>query len=79
MCAKQMCETCIFHPGNLMRLNRGRVKGMITRCLKVDGTIPCHERKRAKDAICRGFFDLHWRDIAPLRLAVALDKIVEDE
>ena len=34
-------------------------------------------RSTRKHAVCRGFFDAYQRDIAPLRLAVAMGKIKE--
>ena len=76
---KRMCDTCIFRPGNLMDLQSNTVKSMVDRCLKINGTIPCHEREdRSQHAICRGFFNRYQDDIAPLRLAAAFNKIVED-
>ena len=79
---REKCDTCIFRPGNLMRLRPGRVKSMVDECLAIDGIIPCHETlegKPKRNAVCRGFFDLHFADVFPLRLAVAMNRIEEDE
>src|ERR1017187_5870798 len=42
VCA-EMCETCIFRPGNLMNLSEGRVESMVQEATKRDSCIPCHE------------------------------------
>lgn len=55
-----MCPTCIFRPGNLMRLNPGRVRGMIAEAERKGGTIVCHDTLDDElHACCRGFFDRH--------------------
>lgn len=64
---KEQCATCIFKPGNLMSLNKGRVKGMVDSCKANSGHIPCHETMTYEDEgdlqttydspICRGFYD----------------------
>jgi hypothetical protein len=40
---KEQCATCIFRPGNLMHLQKGRVKEMVAQCKAQDTHIPCHE------------------------------------
>ena len=45
--------TCMFRPGNLMRLDEGRVEGMAAEALADDGgTIVCH------DTLDKPLFDL---------------------
>ena len=40
---RTQCETCVFRPGNLMRLSPGRLEGMIVDATRNDdGCIPCH-------------------------------------
>ena len=73
----EKCSTCIFRPGNLMHLEPGRVKGMVDASLRNDTAIVCHDTLNGAQAVCRGFFDLHWRDTLPLRAAVAL-KVLEE-
>jgi hypothetical protein len=58
----EMCSTCIFRPGNLMRLRPGRLRGMVRDALAGGGFITCHATlpysdPEAKPAVCRGFFD----------------------
>lgn len=66
------CGTCIFRPGNLMRLNRGRVAEMIRNARAKDTAITCHETYDRDQAICRGFFDTQREHIWPLRFAQRL-------
>jgi len=56
VCA-EMCSTCIFRPGNLMRLRPGRVREMVDTSVRNDAAIPCHQTLGDEHAVCRGFFD----------------------
>lgn len=58
VCA-EMCSTCVFRPGNLMELRRGRVKGMVREAVAADSFIPCHKTLDGDHAVCRGFYDAH--------------------
>lgn len=69
---RRMCSTCIFRPGNLMRLDEGRVEGMVADSGD-DGCIPCHQVLGEEPSVCRGFFDLHKNAI--LQVAERLDVI----
>jgi hypothetical protein len=60
-----------------MNLEPGRVRQMVDDSLKKDSAIICHETLGSAQAVCRGFFDLHWRDTLPLRAAVAL-RVLEE-
>lgn len=64
---REMCETCIFRPGNLMHLRPGRLADMVELCKRQNRHIPCHEYLTlrrgswvtgpgAKGAVCAGFF-----------------------
>lgn len=63
----EKCETCIFRPGNLMRLNAGRVRGMVQECNDpfTPKTITCHDtlndgkHPEFGRAVCRGFYDAY--------------------
>jgi hypothetical protein len=69
----ERCSTCIFRPGNLMELRRGRVRSMLDG-IGDEGCIPCHETLDAEEqAVCRGQFDT--RKTAPLRLAESMGRI----
>jgi hypothetical protein len=63
LCARK-CDTCIFRPGNLMHLRRGRVQEMVRDSLAAGSFITCHSTlpgtgAPVPPAICRGFFDAH--------------------
>ncbi len=76
------CPTCIFRPGNLMSLERGRVKAMLSEAVANQSVIPCHKTiwdDERQPAVCRGYFDHpHAREVFALRLAEAMGVIVED-
>lgn len=57
--AARRCDTCIFRPGNLMRLEPGRVKGLTEAVAAQEGYITCHDTLSygggdLPGAICRG-------------------------
>jgi hypothetical protein len=55
-----MCKTCIFRPGNLMKLEEGRVEQMVRDATShAGGSITCHSTLGGDQAVCRGFFDRH--------------------
>ncbi|MGW3952866.1 hypothetical protein ACWEKM_18515 [Streptomyces sp. NPDC004752] len=57
VCAHR-CDTCIFHPGNLMDLQPGRVAAMVTQARQAQGHVVCHGTLGTETpAICRGFAD----------------------
>lgn len=68
----QKCDTCIFRPGNVMRLRPDRVENMVKECVEKDTVIPCHQTLDGPRSICRGLFDVHRGEIVTLRLAAAL-------
>lgn len=67
------CATCIFHPGDLMRLGPDRVAGMVADADTEGTCIPCHSHLYVGapiEPVCRGYFDR--RSSVLLRLADAL-------
>lgn len=73
------CGTCIFRPGNLMRLAPGRVKGMVESSVRDGGAIVCHSTLGTPaPAVCRGFWDAHGNRVVGLRLARAIGVVAED-
>lgn len=75
---KHQCSTCIFRPGNLMRLEEGRVEQMVHDAIRDDGCIPCHKHLDGPgQAVCRGFFDNHHGDSKALLLARQMGIIEE--
>jgi hypothetical protein len=59
----RMCATCIFRPGNPMRLTPGRLRDLVAQARAAHGFIVCHSTlpgmapPQVKPAICRGFAD----------------------
>jgi len=55
----EQCSTCIFRPGNPMRLQPGRVRSMMDEVRARDSFIPCHQTLGTGEpsAICRGQAD----------------------
>ncbi|MER5541011.1 hypothetical protein ABT072_00680 [Streptomyces sp. NPDC002589] len=78
VCARR-CDTCIFHPGNLMDLQPGRVADMVARARQVEGHVVCHATLGTETpAICRGFADGPDQDRSlALRLARVLGTLRE--
>lgn len=75
----EMCATCVFRPGNLMRLQPGRLRGMIDEARENESAIVCHSTlygQAEQEAVCRGYFDRHGRDVLTLRLAMMVDGVV---
>ena len=72
----EMCSTCIFRPGNLMRLTSGRVRQMVDDAKRDESCITCHATLGTDaNAICRGFFDRF--KTQPLQIAERLGLIEE--
>lgn len=72
------CATCVFRPGNLMRLAPGRLAEIVRANVEADSALACHETtygQAPREAVCRGFYDAH--PTLPLRLAAALGMVVE--
>ena len=56
----EKCETCIFRPGNLMRLSPGRVASMKAEADSRGTCIVCHDTMSTSEAtVCRGYYDIH--------------------
>jgi hypothetical protein len=72
-----MCPTCIFRGGNLMALERGRVKAMVEHARANESTIVCHEttHRGGGNAVCRGFYERF--PTTPLQLAQRLGLVIE--
>ena len=56
------CSTCVGRPGNLMRLNPGRLRDLVSEAKAADGYIVCHQTlpgapPGVRPAICRWFYD----------------------
>lgn len=59
----KQCATCVFRPGNLMRLSDGRLRDLVAQARRDESFIVCHDTlphhryPDVKPAICRGFAD----------------------
>lgn len=74
------CKTCIFRPGNPMRLVEGRVEEMVAEAVADQSAIVCHStlyRDGVGEAVCYGFFRAH--PTQPLQVAERLGYVVYDE
>ncbi len=77
---ERKCSTCIYRPGNLMKLEPGRREGMEAGAIAEQGVIPCHQTihgSRKQEAVCRGFYDVAKRETL-LQLAERLGIIQFD-
>jgi hypothetical protein len=75
VCA-DLCATCVFRPGNLMRLQPGRLREMIETSRERETAIICHSTLYGQaegEAVCRGFFDRY--PTQPLQIAERLGLI----
>lgn len=76
----ERCASCVFRPGNLMRLEPGRVAGMVEKAVRDQSGIVCHETiygQAEQEAVCRGFYDAHGRRVIGLEIAPRLGILVE--
>lgn len=78
----EMCATCVFRAGNLMRLQAGRLREMVQESLAEDSAITCHATLYGgaeHNAVCRGFYDRYKHHVFPLRLAILCERISYDD
>jgi hypothetical protein len=76
---EQLCDSCVFRPGNLMYLEPGCLAGMVADAKANESAIICHStlyRERVDNAVCRGFFDRH--PTQPLQVAERLGLVLFD-
>lgn len=66
---ESMCETCIFRPGNKMKLREGRAERMVEKATEEETCIPCHKTLGDEPSVCHGFYKKH--ATLPLRLGEA--------
>lgn len=77
----ERCATCVFRPGNLMRLEPGRLREMIEGSVAGGGAITCHVtlyRRDVDQAVCRGFYDAHGHRVLALEIAPRLGMLAFD-
>lgn len=73
------CGTCIFRPGNLMHLRPGRVQAMVDACIRENTVIHCHQTLDKVRSVCRGLWDVNYKDIGILQVADGLGLVAFDD
>lgn len=79
----EKCETCIFNPGNPMKLRSGRVREMVRECEANDSFVVCHDtldqvtgEGKDNEAACRGYIEAgHYPQM--MRIAERLNMMEE--
>jgi len=59
---RERCPTCVFRPGNRMRLSEGRLADLIESNRAVGAMLICHAtlyEPGVAQAMCRGFWDAY--------------------
>lgn len=72
---RTQCRTCIYRPGNLMRLQEGRKEQMEADAVRDESVIPCHHHiheGQPIEPVCRGYWDAHATEVVTLRMAQAM-------
>jgi len=72
----EQCSTCIFRPGNKMRLRAGRLRQMVRETRATDSNVICHQTlNEPLGAVCRGSLEEHMGQLA--RIAYRLNAVEE--
>lgn len=71
---EEKCSDCIFRPGNLMHLGKGRLMEVVEGNLKASALLTCHNTLPWNDydedpAACKGFWDSYGLQTAAGRMA----------
>ena len=77
---ERKCSTCIYRPGNLMRLDAGRKENMEAEAVANQSVIPCHKTIYGAEvgpAICRGYWDTQKHNVSVLSAAERLGYVRE--
>jgi hypothetical protein len=59
---REKCPTCVFRPGNPMRLIEGRLADLIEQNRATGSMLICHETtygQAAVEVMCRGYWDAY--------------------
>lgn len=65
------CATCVFRPGNPMRLRPGRLREIVDHNLRAGALLPCHDTTHGqaeREVMCRGFYDAHGHSVNVVRV-----------
>lgn len=75
------CSTCIFHPGNRMHLEPGRVAEMVRDAKANESVIPCHHTihgQRKQHAVCNGYYEAHGESVQAIQVITRLGLVTFD-
>ena len=70
----EMCSSCVFRPGNLMKLEPGRLQELAKKNLDAGCALICHktlsygEHPEIGEAVCRGFYDAYGEECDVIRV-----------
>lgn len=70
----ERCSSCVFRPGNLMKLAPGRLSDLIQHNLDAGAALICHQtlsygdHPEVGEAVCRGFYDAYGDDVNAIRV-----------
>jgi len=68
---KEKCNECLFTKNRIVSVER--YKELIQDCLERDKRFICHKSTINGESICcRWFYDVHGKDVLPIRLAKLL-------
>jgi hypothetical protein len=76
----EKCPTCVFHPGNRMDLQPGRLADLVRRNVAAGAGLTCHATLMSAEqprAICRGFWDSYRHQVPLLQAAERLGIVTE--
>lgn len=72
------CSTCVFHPGNLMKLQPGRLKEIVDHNLGEGVGLTCHKTtfdQQEQEATCAGYYEAYGDQIQIYQVAERLGMI----
>lgn len=65
------CSSCVFHPGNRMRLKEGRLAEVLRHNLRAGTALICHTTtygQQAEEVVCRGYYDAYGESVNVIRV-----------
>lgn len=74
---REQCSTCVLRSGNLMHLQQGRLKDMLTANLEAGSAYACHQTLGGEHALCKAYVDQYGDRLFVIRLARTLGVIKE--
>lgn len=79
----ERCSSCVFRPGNLMRLAPGRLADILDTNRERGTALICHQtlsygdHPEVGEALCRGFYDAYGDTIAVIQVVNRLGGFTE--